>query len=118
MPRGYLPSTLARLREQWSSGEVIGEPVVAEADDEDTEYVALMTAADLSAALLDGPGRRVVVAVDLSEAEAAADGPVRVPRSRVASVHADPEDRPVDADPDDDLGWWATQEVESALLPG
>jgi hypothetical protein len=38
-----------------------------------------------------------------------------VPLKRVVAVHADPADRPADADPDDDLAWYATQEVPDLL---
>lgn len=112
MTRLYLPVTLDLLRSAWEAGrfEPGDDVVVAEGDDEDSEYAALMTAADLSAALLTGPGRRVVVVAEV----AAADQPV--PLKRVVAVHADAEDRPVDADPDDDLAWYATQEVTTDLL--
>jgi hypothetical protein len=30
-------------------------------------------------------------------------------------VHADVADRPADADPDEDLGWFATQEIPDLL---
>lgn len=115
MTRLYLPTTLDALREAWTA-EVL-EPgddvVVAEADDEETEYAALMTAADASAAMLPvGAGRRVVVVAEVAGPEAAGRP---VPRKRVVAVHADPADRPADADPDDDLAWYATQEVEHLL---
>jgi hypothetical protein len=110
--RVYLPTTVARLREEHDEGAfvVTDEVVVIEAaeDDEEAEYAALMTAADASAARLDGPGRRVVVVAEL-EAEPQAGW--TIPLKRVVAVHADTEDRPADADPDDDLGWFATQEI-------
>ena len=38
--------------------------------------------------------------------------PPRVALADVVAVHADPDDVPDDgADPDDDLGWYATQEI-------
>ena len=38
-----------------------------------------------------------------------------VPLRDVVAVHADPVDRPPDADPDEDLAWYATQELEQLL---
>lgn len=111
MTRRYLPTTLPRLAEQWDgAGPEVLEPVVAEDDAEETEYAALMTAADASAELLeglaDGSRRRVVVVVET----ASADGPVTW--RDVVAVHVDDHD---DADPDDDLAWWATQEIGDLL---
>lgn len=110
--RVYLPTTIDRLRAEHAEGAfaVTDDLVVVDAaeDDEEAEYAALMTAADTSAALLDGPGRRVVVVAEL-ETEPQAGW--TVPLKRVVAVHADTEDRPADADPDDDLGWFATQEI-------
>jgi hypothetical protein len=69
-----------------------------------------MTAADASAELVaglpDGRRRRVVVVAETS----AADGPVRW--RDVVAVHVDTDD---DADADDDLAWWATQEIGDLL---
>ena len=107
MTRSYLPTTLPRLAEDWAAdGPRVADPVVAADDSEETEYAALMTAADASAELVsglaDGQRRRVVVVVET----AGSGGP---PAWRdVVAVHVDSDD---DADPDDDLAWWATQEV-------
>ena len=64
--------------------------VVAADDGEESEYAALMTAADASAELLaglpDGERRRVVVVAET----ATADGPVRW--RDVVAVHVDTED--------------------------
>jgi hypothetical protein len=114
--RIYLPTTLVRLAEEYAEGAfvVTDDAVVLPADgdgdgdDEEVEYDALMTAADASAALLGGPGRRVVVVAELDQEP---ETGWTVPLKRVVAVHADPEDRPVDADPDDDLAWFATQEI-------
>lgn len=112
MIRRYLPSTLPRLMEEWGGDgpEVLGDPVVAEDDGEETEYAALMTAADGSAELLselpDGHRRRVVVVAET----VAEDGPVTW--RDVVAVHVDDRD---DARPDDDLAWWATQEIGDLL---
>jgi hypothetical protein len=113
--RLYVPLTLPLLREAWAAGRVEpgAEVVVADDDDEEAEYAALMTAADASAELLAGPGRRVVVVAEVASASAA-EHPV--PLRRVVAVHADPDERPAGADPDDDLAWYATQEVALDLL--
>jgi hypothetical protein len=109
--RRYLPTTLPRLAEQWDGeGPELVDPVVAEDDAEETEYAALMTAADASAELLaglpDGRRRRVVVVVETPSADAP------VTWRDVVAVHVDDRD---DADPDDDLAWWATQEIGDLL---
>ena len=111
MSRRYLPTTLPRLAEQWDGeGPELLDPVLADDDAEETEYAALMTAADASAELLaglpDGRRRRVVVVVET----ASADAPVTW--RDVVAVHLDDRD---DADPDDDLAWWATQEIGDLL---
>jgi hypothetical protein len=96
--RRYQPTTLPDLAE----GLVVDDDVVvAEGDAEEDEYAALMTAADLSAERLaglpDGQRRRVVVVLEV-------DG------AKIVAVHADTVD---DADPDDDLAWYAAQELDS-----
>ena len=111
MTRSYLPTTLPRLAEDWAAdGPRVADPVVAADDSEETEYAALMTAADASAELVsglaDGQRRRVVVVVET----ASADAPVTW--RDVVAVHLDDRD---DADPDDDLAWWATQEIGDLL---
>ncbi|WKN49587.1 hypothetical protein [Nocardioides sp. Arc9.136] len=109
--RVYLPTTLTGLAAWHAAGEVPAgtDRVVAPDETEEGEYAALLGAADASAALLAGPGRRVVVVAELADG-APSDGPV--PLKQVVAVHADTEDRPVDADPDEDLAWFATQEIE------
>lgn len=107
MTRRYLPSSLSQLAEDWAGeGPRLADPVLAPDDGEESEYVALMTAADASAELVaglpDGRRRRVVVVVETP----AADDPVRW--RDVVAVHVDTQD---DADADDDLAWWATQEI-------
>ena len=64
-----------------------------------------MTAAAAAAGLRGPGGRRVVVVAEIADA----DGPVAI--ADVVAVHADTDDRPADADPDDDLAWFATQEI-------
>jgi hypothetical protein len=106
--RRYQPTTLRDLATARAGGgplewEPDDDVVEATSDSEDDEYAALMTAADLSARRLtglpDGLRRRVVLVLDQG-------GGV------VVAVHADPVD---DADPDDDLAWYATQEVDALL---
>jgi hypothetical protein len=110
--RLYQPSTLAELAAAYAAGEIRpdAEAVVSDSLAEEDEYAALMTAADLSAArlgsLADGLRRRVVVVLE------AADETAAVPLRDVRAVHADTVD---DADPDDDLAWWATQELDELL---
>ncbi len=111
MTRRYLASTLPRLADDWErEGPSPVDPVLAEDDGEETEYAALMTAADASSELVaglpDGQRRRVVVVVET----ATSDGPVTW--RDVVAVHVDDRD---DAHPDDDLAWWATQEVGDLL---
>ena len=111
MIRRYLPTTLPRLAEEWAGdGPTVLDPVVAEDDGEDSEYAALMTAADASAELLaglpDGLRRRVVVVAET----VIEDAPVTW--RDVVALHVDSHD---DADPDDDLAWWATQEIGDLL---
>jgi hypothetical protein len=101
--RVYVPATLGALAGFVDDGQVpVGDRFVAEDESEEAEYAALMTAADASAALLEGPGRRVVLVAEVP------DGATSVPLRLVASVHVDTED---DADADDDLAWYATQEI-------
>jgi len=109
--RAYLPTTIALLAEQHANGEVVvtDEVVVATDDDEESEYDALMTAAESSAARLSGPGRRVVVVAELDKAP---EPGWTIPLKRIVAVHADTEDG---ADPDDDLAWFATQEIPFLL---
>jgi hypothetical protein len=102
--RRYQPTTLPALTDQLAGGAALDDDVVvAESDSEDDEYAALMTAADLSAERLgglpDGQRRRVVAVFDANGTE-------------LRAVHADTVD---DADPDDDLAWYAAQEVDSLL---
>jgi hypothetical protein len=112
--RVYLPLTIALLAELHAAGEatVTDDAVVAEDDSEDGEYAALMTAADVSAELLGGPGRRVVVVAELDKEP---ETGWTIPLRRIVAVHADAEDRPADADPDEDLAWFATQEIPHLL---
>jgi hypothetical protein len=109
--RVYLPTTLAGLAGLRSEGSLpaSAERYVADGEGEEQEYAALVAASVDAAALLGGPGRRVVVVADVADPDGA------VPLRDVVAVHADPEDRPADADPEDDLGWYATQELDALL---
>ena len=101
------------LREAWPEG-----------DEEAWEYAALMAAAASSTELRgaeDRP-RRYVVAADVPAVEEiAGDDPTLVdvaadvPWKNVAAAHVDTEDRDAGADPDDDLAWFATQEIADLL---
>jgi hypothetical protein len=106
--RVYLPLTLAGLAQAHGSGSIPTalERFVAADEDEQSEYDALMAAADASAALLDRPGRRVVLVAEVGDADGA------ITMDDVVACHVDLEDG---ADPDDDLGWFATQEIPDLL---
>jgi hypothetical protein len=103
--RVYQPSTLTELAAAHAAGSMRPDEnaVVSVSEAEDDEYAALMTAAEMSAGwlagLADGLRRRVVVVLE--------DG-----GTEILAVHADPVD---DADPDDELAWYASQEVDSLL---
>jgi hypothetical protein len=118
--RLYVPATLHLLAALERHGTMpVGDDVVIVPDDsedpEDTEYDALMTAAETSAVLageLDvGLRRRVVVVAEVG----AFRGSISL--TDVVAVHADTDDLPRGADPDDldDLGWYATQEIPDLL---
>jgi len=102
--RVYVPLTLTDLAAYDASGVIpeSAETFSPEAEDEESEYAALMTAADASAELLGGAGRRVVVVAEVPQVSGA------IPMSAVVAVHVDVADF---TDPDDDLAWFATQEI-------
>ena len=105
--RVYVPTTLSGLAGFVDAGVIPGSAEHPTApDDEESEYLALMAAAAASAALLEGPGRRVVVVAEV------ADPTADIPMERVVAVHVDTED---DTDEDDDLAWFATQEIPDLL---
>ncbi|WP_181310250.1 DUF6912 family protein [Nocardioides campestrisoli] len=113
--RLYLPTTRAGLGRLVATGELPEDelapegPVQAEGEDEEAEYAALMTAADLSTALAatraEAGLRRVVLVAEPGHPA----GPVRL--SDVVAVHLDTEDRDEADDPDDDLAWFAPEEL-------
>ncbi|GAB2876892.1 DUF6912 family protein [Nocardioides pacificus] len=138
--RVYVPTTapgLARLAEQGRLDGPLRAHAVTSAlraewsdgDDEGWEYAALMAAAADSAALrsVDERPRRYVVAADVPEAcvvPATGEGDdvtlvdvsADVPWKNVAAAHVDTEDWAGDApDPDEDLAWFATQEIQHLL---
>ena len=107
--RVYVPTTLDGLAGFVLEGGIpeAAERFEAADESEEAEYDALMAAADTSAELLQGPGKRVVVVAETPD-------PTGVIAMRlVVAVHVDTED---DADPDADLAWYATQEIAD-LLP-
>lgn len=108
--RVYVPLAIDGLASAHADDAVVAtdDVVVAADDSEDEEYAALMTAADLSAALAGPTGRRVVLVAELDRAPEPGD---RIPRKRWVAVHADDAERGADADPDDDLGWFGVQEI-------
>ena len=108
MTRVYVPTTLAGLARLREDRELpaSAERYVADGDGEEQEYAALVAAAEDSAALLDGPGRRVVVVAELTDPDGA------VPLRDVVAIHAD---EAAGADAEDDLGWYATQEIDALL---
>ena len=112
MSRAYVPATRELLGAWHAAGGVPtdAERVLAPGDDEDLEYAALMTAADLATGLGAADGRRVVVV-----AETTAEGEGTLPLHQWVAVHCDVADRPADADPDDDLGWFGVQEIPDLL---
>ena len=111
LTRFYVPATLSGLADL-AGGAVLGtdEAFVAPDESEESEYGALVAAAEASAGLIagmaDGLRRRVVVVAEV------AGQPASVCIGDVVAVHADPQD---DADPHDDLGWYATQEIPELI---
>lgn len=109
--RVYVPASVALLR-GWLDAALVpadAERYLADGEGEEQEYAALITAAVDSYDNLDGSGRRVVVVAEVAEA----DGDI--PFSRVQAVHADADDRPSGSDPEEDLGWFAVQELDALL---
>lgn len=100
--RLYLPASPESLAAFLAARTIDGdyECVVADDDSEEGEYLALMTAADLSRE--SGSSRRVVIV-----AEVASEG-AGIRWRDVEALHADVEEG---ADPDDDLAWFAPQEA-------
>lgn len=108
--RVYAPTTIAGLAELHETGTLTASPdrYVPDGDGEEQEYAALVAAAADAADLAAG-GRRVVVVAELPDG---ADPDADVPLRHVVAVHADEAEG---ADPEDDLGWFATQEIGAVL---
>ena len=131
--RVYVPASLSLLARFTEEGGIGPTPVYAhavtawlraawpEADQEEWEYAALMAAAATSAGLR-GAGdlpRRYVIAADVpGVVPVPGDDPTLVdvaadlPMKNVAAAHVDTRD---DADDDEDLAWYATQEIPDLL---
>ena len=114
--RVYLPTTTATLGDEVAAGWFVVpegvEPVVAESDDEEHEYSALLTAADASTVLAAEAGvpglRRVVLVFEADAVPAPGD---RLPARQLVAAHLDTEDRTPASDPDDDLAWFIPGEL-------
>jgi hypothetical protein len=130
--RVFVPTTWAGLASLVESGRIVG-PVRAhavtqelceawpEADEDEWEYASLCAAAVASRELSeDQAARRVVVAADVSGVESVAEGEAATEVElahdlvwrNVAAVHLDEASG---ADDDDDLAWFATQEIAALL---
>ena len=101
IPPGRAYAVTSALRESYGSDDI-----------EELEYAAMMAAAESSA---DPHGRRIVVAADIETVNDADESDVgvvvledAVPLSAVASIH-------VGDDPDDELAWYATQELNQLV---
>lgn len=110
--RVYVPATLDLLATWHRDGVVPAtvERYVAEEESEEAEHEALLEAADASADLLEGPGRRVVVVADAAHADA------EMPLRDLAAVHADTEDLdPEHAHDAPAPAWFGVQEIPDLL---
>jgi hypothetical protein len=109
----YVPTTLGVLAGYHAAGEVVDVVrLTAEDESEEAEYDALLAAAELSEAMLTGPGRRVVL---VGEGSVAPDEPI--PFDRIEAVHVDTEDIDPGADDLPELAWYAVQEIPALLHP-
>lgn len=106
--RVYVPATIAALAGYVEAGGIPADEgrLTAPDESEETEYATLMAAATASRGRQSGEGRRVVVVAEV------ADPAAWVPMDRVVAVHVDTDD---DAGEDDDLAWFATQEIPDLL---
>lgn len=134
--RVYLPVTQEQLAELVRSGSLpagaAGHAVTAtlrrdwpDGSEEEWEYAVLHRAAQDCADRVGagGPRRRMVLVAEVERVDDgggagdAADPTAitvvdAVSLTQVAAVHADADDH---ADPDDDLGWYATQEIPDLI---
>lgn len=134
--RVYVPMTYALLAELVSAGRIAGPRAAhavtpslraawPEADEEELEYAALCAAAGSSWAMRGaGSTRRFVLAADvaLEASSSAKEGEVAtsvqvgdVSLRNLAAVHVDLQDV---TDLDDDLAWFAPQELVNLVRPG
>ena len=116
MTRVYVPTTTDGLAAFVRAGAVpsTAERFVPAEESEESEYEALTEAAETALGLLEDAGRRVVIVADVPEEDAAFG------LDRIEAVHADTDELdPATADPADlpDLGWYATQEIDTLLEP-
>lgn len=107
--RVYVPASLATLASYVEAGAVPAgaDRFAATAADEESEYLALMSAADAASEL--GAARRVVVVAELDDLD---DVDAELPRATWVAVHADTHEA---ADPDDEPAWYAVQEIPALL---
>lgn len=108
--RHYLPTTRDQLATWYDAGQVPPTDLffVPPEDTDLGEYSALMDAADHSSTLAGGDGRRMVLVV-----ETAGDATHEPMVWRlVVALHVDVA---AGARPDDELAWYATQEIGPLL---
>ncbi|CUR56341.1 conserved hypothetical protein [metagenome] len=114
--RCYLPATLDDLASLVAGGALgLAEAFEAPDDTEEGEYAALTAAAEAAAPLVaggvEGRRRRVVVVAEVEPATLAGSD-ATVSLGEVVAVHVDTHD---DAPLEEDLAWFATQEIPSLL---
>ena len=104
MTRLYLPATVEMLRALAADQPLVEVATRIEAggDDEDLEYAALLDAAVESAEVVGEGERRIVIVAEVAAPTYA------VRRVDVVAIHADTAPG---AEADDDLCWFATQEI-------
>lgn len=109
--RIYVPTTVAGLAAYVRADAVpsTADRFVADDDSEEAEYEALAEAAEAAAALLDEPGRRVVIVADVSDEDAA------FPIELIDAVHADTDDIDPGSDELPELGWFGAQEIDDLI---
>jgi hypothetical protein len=111
--RVYIPTTIEVLAEYHGAGAVEdNERISATDESEEAEYQALMWAADSSADLLRGSGRRVVIVAD---GEGYGSVNVPIPMTDVVAVYVDVEDIDPASDELPELAWFASQEIPELL---
>ena len=108
--RHYLPTTRDELASWYDAGQVPATEqfFVPPEDSELGEYSALMDAADHSATLSGGDGRRMVLVVETTGVAAQEPMAWRL----VVALHVDVA---AGANPNEELAWYATQEIGPLL---